>query len=298
MTARRPGRSERIENAVQVLTLLAVGGMAGAASFTHMHDWTMDNVPAGTGDWFGWGNAVISELPAPQLTPLIAGLEVRRRRRNGEPVGAALAVLVTFAGLSLAAQFAQAKPGISGWLLAGLPAVAFMILIKLVLSRAPISAPAEAEVPAAVWQVERAEVQRNPEPVRAEVAAPAERKSVTAEAELPALPERKAEAEAPQVNALFPHPEAELPTGSGSGSFRLPERKSEAEVPPSIERKPARKSSPLVVAKRSPETTWKAAQEVMAANPELPLKTIAERVGVSDRRLRQIRTEMTHPAHV
>ena len=52
MTARR--KSERLESAVQVTILLLIGGMAGAASFTHVHDWTMANSPAGTGDWFGW----------------------------------------------------------------------------------------------------------------------------------------------------------------------------------------------------------------------------------------------------
>ena len=39
-----------------------VAGMAGAASFTHVHDWTMHNSPAGTGNWFGWANAMVSEL--------------------------------------------------------------------------------------------------------------------------------------------------------------------------------------------------------------------------------------------
>src|SRR5215207_4540701 len=98
-------RAERAEGLVQVVILLAIGSMAGAASFTHMHDWTMDNSPAGTGEWFGWANAVISEL-----TPLAAGLEARRRRRLGVPAGYPVAVLVAFAGLSLAAQFSQASP--------------------------------------------------------------------------------------------------------------------------------------------------------------------------------------------
>ncbi len=49
--------------------------MAGAASFSHVHDWTMDNAPAGTGSWFGWANAMVSEL-----IPLAAGLEARRRK--------------------------------------------------------------------------------------------------------------------------------------------------------------------------------------------------------------------------
>lgn len=257
-------RSERAENAVLVVALLAVGGMAGAASFTHMHDWTMANVPAKTPDWFGWANALVSEL-----TPLAAGLEIRRRRRNGQAVGYPVVVLLAAVALSLAAQFGQAKEGISGWLLAAVPALGFLAMVKLVLSRTPAraevegrkSTPARAEVPAEVWA-----------PVH--VQAPAKPEAV---AEVPALPQRKAEAEAPQVNAQFP-----------AGS--------KAELPPVRERKQTGSSTParrkLALAKRPPETVWAAAQEVMADDPELPLKTVAERVGVSDRRLRQIRTEM------
>src|SRR5512133_2379136 len=66
----------RLEGVVQVLIMLAVAAMAGAASFRHVHDWTMHNSPAGTGDWFGWANAMVSDL-----LPLAAGLEARRRRR-------------------------------------------------------------------------------------------------------------------------------------------------------------------------------------------------------------------------
>ena len=52
-------------------------GHGRAASFTHVHDWTMRNAPPGTGSWFGWANAVISEL-----TPTAAGIEIRRRKRQ------------------------------------------------------------------------------------------------------------------------------------------------------------------------------------------------------------------------
>jgi hypothetical protein len=123
-------RPETIESAVQILILLAIGGMAGAASFTHVHDWTMDNSPAGTHDWFGWANAVISEL-----TPIAAGIEIRRRKRNNQGIKYPMAVLVAAATLSLSAQVAEAKTGASGWLLSAVPALAFLALSKLVLSR-------------------------------------------------------------------------------------------------------------------------------------------------------------------
>ncbi|MCO5992668.1 DUF2637 domain-containing protein [Actinoallomurus rhizosphaericola] len=123
-------KSERIESAVQILILLLIGGMAGAASFTHVHDWTMHNSPAGTGDWFGWANAVISEL-----TPTAAGLEIRRRKRRHQPITYPMAVLIAAAALSLSAQVAEAKTSPTGWLIAAVPALAFLALSKLVLSR-------------------------------------------------------------------------------------------------------------------------------------------------------------------
>jgi hypothetical protein len=46
-----------------------------------------------------------------------------------------MTVLIAAAALSLAAQVAQAKTGITGWLLAAVPALAFLALSKLVLSR-------------------------------------------------------------------------------------------------------------------------------------------------------------------
>jgi hypothetical protein len=57
--------------------------------------------------------------------------------------------------LSLAAQFAVAKPGVSGWLLSAVPALAFMALVKLVISRTPATAP-------------------DPQPIKTKVSAPAD----------------------------------------------------------------------------------------------------------------------------
>ncbi|WP_435586589.1 hypothetical protein [Micromonospora aurantiaca (nom. illeg.)] len=128
-----PGnRAARAESVVLVAILLVVGLAAGAASFTHVHDWTMTNSPAGTPGWFGWANACISEL-----VPVAALLDIRRRRRAGRPTGYPLGLLIAAAGLSLAAQLAVAKPGVSGGLLSAVPALAFMALVKLVFASAP-----------------------------------------------------------------------------------------------------------------------------------------------------------------
>jgi len=129
MTSPRP---ERTEATIQVLILLLIAGMAGAASFTHVHDLTMRNAPPGTGSWFGWANAIISEL-----TPTAAGIEIRRRKRQHRTAAYPMAVLIAAAALSLAAQVAQARPSITGWLLAAVPALSFLALTKLLFSRTP-----------------------------------------------------------------------------------------------------------------------------------------------------------------
>lgn len=126
---------QRIEGGVLVAILVVVGAAAGAASFTHMHDWTMANSPEGTPGWFGWANACISEL-----VPVAALLDLRRRRRQGRPVGYPMTLLVAGIALSLATQLAVAVPSPSGWLLSAVPALAFMCLVKLVFSATPAPA--------------------------------------------------------------------------------------------------------------------------------------------------------------
>ncbi|MBE1492597.1 DUF2637 domain-containing protein [Plantactinospora soyae] len=149
----------RTESVVRVLILLAIGGMAGAAAFTHVHDLT---VAHGQPDWIGWANAVAVELMAIYL-----GLEIRARRRTGRPVGLVGVLLVAFALLSLAAQVAEAEPSVWGWIVAAVPSLAFLALVKVVLSSAPATPetaadPATAELVAVV--VEQTESVRQPEP--------------------------------------------------------------------------------------------------------------------------------------
>jgi uncharacterized membrane protein len=133
-------RPRKIEGLVLIAILVTVGGLAGLASFTHVKDWTLDNSPAGTGEWFGWANAAISEL-----IPIAALLTIRRRKRTGQPIGYPMFLLIAAVALSLAAQLAVAQPSPSGWLLSAVPALAFMALVKLVFtSTAPPTAPAPA----------------------------------------------------------------------------------------------------------------------------------------------------------
>ncbi|MEH0984970.1 DUF2637 domain-containing protein [Micromonospora sp. CPCC 205556] len=160
-------RADRAEGLVLVVILLLVAGFAGAASFTHVKDWTLDNSPAGTGEWFGWANAVISEL-----VPVAALLTIRRRKRAGGPIGYPMFLLVAAVALSLAAQLAVAKPGLSGWLLSAVPALAFIGLSKLVLTTAPTPTPATDPAPARP-------VEQPAPPAPAPVAAPAVPEPVT-----------------------------------------------------------------------------------------------------------------------
>ncbi|MEU7652483.1 hypothetical protein AB0C41_10755 [Micromonospora taraxaci] len=175
---RRLLNPDRLEAIALVLILLAVGGMAGAASFTHVKDWTMLHAPAGTGDWFGWSNAVISEL-----TPAAALLVIRRRRRRdpGASVLYPLAILIAAVALSLAAQIAVANDSFSSRLLSSVPALAFLALSKLILSGTPTNpAPAPTQptpAPTETADIAPVDVPAEPAPVavipQAPIATPA-----------------------------------------------------------------------------------------------------------------------------
>ncbi|MFG3638796.1 hypothetical protein ACGF3C_00815 [Micromonospora sp. NPDC047762] len=133
----------RLQDGVLVLIVLLVGAMAGAASFNHVHDWTISNSPTGTADWFGWANAVITEL-----IPIAAMIVIIRRRKAGGPIGYPMFLLIAAVGLSLTAQLAVAKPTVFGWMVSALPALAFFALSKLVFTATRPTNPVPAPVPA------------------------------------------------------------------------------------------------------------------------------------------------------
>lgn len=146
-------KAEKIELGIEIGILIVIGIFTGWASFTHVHDWTMANSTAGTNDWFGWVNAVISEL-----VPVAALLEIRRRRRNGKPVKYPMFLMSAAVTVSLVAQLSEAKPTAMGWLVSALPALAFLGLSKMVLSgkveaekqSAAVVTPAPAPPPAVI----------------------------------------------------------------------------------------------------------------------------------------------------
>lgn len=122
----------RIESVVQVGILLVMGGMAGAASFTHIHDLTVSH---GQPSWIGWANAIVVELMS-----VASGLESRRRKRTGQATGFVHTVLAAAVAVSLAAQVAEAERSVWGWTVAALPALGFLAVVKIVLSRTPMAA--------------------------------------------------------------------------------------------------------------------------------------------------------------
>lgn len=120
-------RASKIEGAAQIVIMLAIGCAAGAASFTHVH-----NVAAAHGQtgWLAWADAVVLELMS-----IASGLELRRRRRCGKPVGFPATVLVCAVLLSIAAQVVEAEPSVIGWIAAALPALGFLAMVKIALGR-------------------------------------------------------------------------------------------------------------------------------------------------------------------
>jgi hypothetical protein len=144
----QPTAGQRLGDAILVLIVVAVGLAAGGASFTHVKEFTMVNSPQGTGVWFGWANAVITEL-----VPTASALAIRRRRRHNPnaPIGYPIVLMSLAVAASLTAQLAVALPTGFGWFVSALPALAFLGLTRLVLhssdaTHQPTPVPAAASV--------------------------------------------------------------------------------------------------------------------------------------------------------
>ncbi|MFG1889782.1 DUF2637 domain-containing protein [Micromonospora sp. NPDC049051] len=189
--------TERTESAVRLVILLAIGTMAGAAAFTHVHDLS---VAHGQPHWIGWANAVAVELMAIYL-----GLELRARRRARRPVGLVASLLVAFALLSLAAQVAEAEPSVWGWIVAAVPSLAFLALVKVVLSNAPATPTApEPDQPPVDWYEVPEQVTPDPEPqLPAEPVPPAVPAPAVVSAPAAVLPPRVVQPNRPHVVGII-----------------------------------------------------------------------------------------------
>jgi hypothetical protein len=108
--------------------LTVIAGIAGAASFTHIHDTAAEHGQAG---WMAWAIAVCIDLLA-----VMAAREIQRDMRAGRRCTWPILVLAIGATLSLAANLAQADASPWGRIVAGTPAGAFLVAISMVERRA------------------------------------------------------------------------------------------------------------------------------------------------------------------
>ncbi|WP_020416504.1 DUF2637 domain-containing protein [Amycolatopsis sp. ATCC 39116] len=154
------GTGTRLMEVVQVLVTVVLGGIGAAAGFTHTHDWAVHHGQTG---WLAWADAVVIEGIA-----IVAGFEVRRDHQRGNTrfLTFPMVVLVAGFGIQMTAQVALAEPTPGGWLLAAMPALGFLVVVKLLMRRAPAdNAP---EPPAAPAPAKPAEAvpSSTPAPVR------------------------------------------------------------------------------------------------------------------------------------
>lgn len=142
------------------LVIAALGVGAGYISLGHVYDFVMKNSLPGTDPTTGIIVAVVSEL-----MPIGVALHYRITGRLGP---FAVFLLLLAGSFSLWAQIATAKPGVAGYAVAAFTTLAFMGLVKLMLSHAkhgdarPEQPPVELPEPGAATPIRRATIQLAP----------------------------------------------------------------------------------------------------------------------------------------
>ncbi|GAA0614276.1 hypothetical protein GCM10010174_34900 [Kutzneria viridogrisea] len=139
--------AHKVSNLIRYTVAAVLGLIGAAAGFTHTHDWAQHHGQAG---WLAWADAVVIEGIA-----VVAAFEIHRDRQTGRQVRVSLPVLVLVAGfgVQMAAQVAEAEPSPAGWLVAAMPALGFLVVVKLLMRRLPdepAASPAPVAEPAAV----------------------------------------------------------------------------------------------------------------------------------------------------
>jgi Protein of unknown function (DUF2637) len=121
--------AQKLSNTIRLLVAAVLGLIGAAAGFTHTHDWAAHHGQTG---WLAWADAVVIEGMA-----LVAAFEIHRDRQTGRPGRMSLPVAVLVAGflVQMAAQVAEAEPTPAGWLLAAMPALGFLTVVKLLMRR-------------------------------------------------------------------------------------------------------------------------------------------------------------------
>lgn len=125
-------RTLDLTSVVRTVVTVALAGIGASAGFTHTHDWANAHWQHG---WLAWADAVVIEGMA-----IVAGFEVHRDHQAGRKGPAALVpqlVLLASFLIQMTAQVAQAEPTPAGWLLAAMPALGFLTVVKLIMRRLP-----------------------------------------------------------------------------------------------------------------------------------------------------------------
>lgn len=124
--------------------ILVLAGIAAAGSFTHIRDLAEKS---GQHGWMAWAVAVSIDL-----TCVMAARERQRDAARGVQGGVTwpTVVLVGAVVLTLAANLATAQATVWGWIVAAVPAAAFLVAVSMLERRAAHQAPApETAAPAA-----------------------------------------------------------------------------------------------------------------------------------------------------
>jgi hypothetical protein len=127
---------------IRVIVTVVLGGIGAAAGFTHTHDWAAHHGQTG---WLAWADAIVIEGIV-----VVAGFEVQRDHRtgSGRTVTFPMLVLVAGFGVQMTAQVALAEHTAAGWLVAAMPALGFLVVVKLLMRHKPTPTPAPAPAPA------------------------------------------------------------------------------------------------------------------------------------------------------
>ncbi|MEV4050434.1 DUF2637 domain-containing protein [Amycolatopsis sp. NPDC049688] len=156
-TADSTNRTRRLVDTIRVLVAVVLGTIGAAAGFTHTHDWAVHHGQLG---WIAWADAVVIEGIV-----IVAGFEIQRDHRAGgtRKLTFPVAVLVAGFGVQMAAQVALAEPTPAGWLVAAMPALGFLVVVKLLMRRAPDPALESGPDPAPVTvTADRADIGTEP----------------------------------------------------------------------------------------------------------------------------------------
>jgi hypothetical protein len=119
----------RFADVIRIGVAVVLGGIGAAAGFTHTHNWAANHGQTG---WLAWATAVVIEGIA-----IVAGIEIHHDRATGRPYRFPMIVLVFGVLVQMTAQVAEAERSLAGWLVAAMPALGFLAVVKLLMRRMP-----------------------------------------------------------------------------------------------------------------------------------------------------------------